>query len=85
MWEYQPDTLRLNKLEAGTGASTTNRQNLQFSYYDDGNVQWIKDYGNTSQRQCFEYDDLSRLTDAYTIDTGCTGIADWSNSVGVGP
>ncbi|HEX9645463.1 MAG TPA: hypothetical protein VGC11_15835, partial [Acidimicrobiia bacterium] len=45
VWEYQPDTLRLNKLEAGTGASTTNRQNLAFSYFDDGNVQWIKDYG----------------------------------------
>jgi len=85
VWEYQTDTLRLNKLEAGTGASTTNRQNLAFSYFDDGNVQWIKDYGNSSQRQCFEYDDLSRLTDAYTIDAGCTGIADWSNSVGVGP
>ncbi|HEX9645843.1 MAG TPA: RHS repeat-associated core domain-containing protein [Acidimicrobiia bacterium] len=85
VWEYQSDTLRLNKLEAGVGGNTTNRQNLQFSYFDDGNVAWIKDYGNQSQRQCFEYDDLSRLTDAYTIDTGCTGIADWSNSVGVGP
>jgi YD repeat-containing protein len=85
VWEYQTDTLRLNKLEAGVGASSTNRQNLQYSYYDDGNVQWIKDYGNSSQRQCFEYDDLSRLTDAYSVDGACAGIANWSSGFGVGP
>ncbi|MCB9132118.1 MAG: RHS repeat-associated core domain-containing protein [Anaerolineales bacterium] len=47
-------------------------QNLSYTYDAVGNVASIVDGVNASQRQCFGYDALDRLTNAFTGNSGCT-------------
>lgn len=50
-------------------------QRLDYTYDANSNITEILDYRNSSQIQCFEYDDLNRLKEAYT-DDNCTGTGD---------
>jgi RHS repeat-associated protein len=57
-----------------------------FAYDDDENITRIRDDLNTgaqgSQRQCFTYDQLSRLTYAWTTNTQCTDQSNPNTSYG---
>ncbi len=62
-------------MKAGTVADPTLLQNLSYTYDNNGNVLTIVDVKNSSQKQCFQYDGLNRLTKGTTYsDTpqGCT-------------
>ncbi len=71
---YDPATGRLSALTAGTTSGATNQQNLSFTYDIGGRTTKIVDGINANQRECFRYDDLNRLTGAFTGDAGCTTI-----------
>lgn len=88
---YDLGTLRLNSVEADTGATAV----LDYSYvWDDaGNLLRLEDRGLTTggvQFQCYGYDDLNRLTAAYTAPAssglaGCgahsaTGLTPFNNT-----
>ncbi|MCO5245532.1 MAG: hypothetical protein M9927_17225 [Anaerolineae bacterium] len=64
--------MRLTTLRAGVSSPYTNLQNLSYTYDAVGNVASIVDGVNSSQRQCFGYDALDRLTNAFTGNSGCT-------------
>ncbi|NUR93785.1 MAG: hypothetical protein HOV67_00860 [Kribbellaceae bacterium] len=71
---YEPDTLAVSNLTATIqGASgSTSAQNDTYNRNADGNVTSLAD-ATTGQAQCFGYDSLSRMTDAYTASsTSCT-------------
>jgi RHS repeat-associated protein len=68
---YEANTLRLSTLRAGSGGSTTNRQNLSYTYDDSDNVKSITDGNNSSQRECFDYDGRNRLSRAFTGSDDC--------------
>ncbi|MCO5245534.1 MAG: hypothetical protein M9927_17235 [Anaerolineae bacterium] len=59
---YDQNTMRLTTLRAGVASPYTNLQNLSYTYDAAGNVASIVDGVNSSQRQCFGYDALDRLT-----------------------
>ena len=55
--------------------TSSDLQNLTYTYDEVGNVKTILDVINSSQKQCFTYDDLNRLTKATTYQDatqGCT-------------
>jgi RHS repeat-associated protein len=64
--------------------SRTERENIAgvdrdatYSYYDAGNVKSITDTSRSgTDTQCFTYDHLQRLTEAWTPTGGCTGAPD---------
>ena len=64
--------MRLTTLRAGVSSPYTNLQNLSYTYDAAGNVASIVDGVNSSQRQCFGYDALDRLTNAFTGNGDCT-------------
>ncbi len=73
---------RLKEIKSGTPASPTSLQNLTYTYDAVGNVKTIVDAVNSSQRQCFQYDPLDRLTRATTSadpSQGCTAQAGAGN------
>jgi RHS repeat-associated protein/uncharacterized repeat protein (TIGR01451 family) len=82
---YLPsENYRLTALRSGTSASGySNLQNLGYSYDAVGNVASIVDVANSSQRQCYSYDALHRLTRGFT--TGATTCNNNPNTVGSGP
>ncbi len=60
------ENFRLVSLKAGTGPTYDNRQKINYTYDDDGNIQTMADaaaYGG-SQTQSFAYDTLDRLSTA---------------------
>ncbi len=71
-YEYDANTMRLTTLRAGVASPYTNLQNLSYTYDAVGNVTSIVDGVNSSQRQCFGYDALDRLTNAFTGNSDCT-------------
>jgi RHS repeat-associated protein len=74
-YDYDANTMRLTTLRAGVASPYTNLQNLSYTYDAVGNVTSIVDGMNSSQRQCFGYDALDRLTNAFTGNAGCTAYA----------
>jgi RHS repeat-associated protein len=74
---------RLTALQSGVSPTYTNLQNLGYSYDAVGNVASIVDVANSSQRQCYSYDALHRLTRGFT--TGATTCNNNPNTVGSGP
>lgn len=81
------NTRRLSKIQAGIDGSAGNVANLHLTRYDDnGNTtaltDWTSGSANSGQRQCFEYDQANRLTEAYTTTDLYCGWVD--TSVGVG-
>jgi RHS repeat-associated protein len=74
---------RLTALQSGVSPTYTNLQNIGYSYDAVGNVASIVDVANSSQRQCYSYDALHRLTRGFT--TGATTCNNNPNTVGSGP
>jgi RHS repeat-associated protein len=80
-WTYSATTLRLDSSQAGTNAAFDNLHKLTYTYDSVGNVKTLVDTLNSSQRQCFGYDGLDRLTSAFTGNSGCTAYS----ATGTGP
>ncbi|MCO6452041.1 MAG: RES domain-containing protein [Caldilineales bacterium] len=59
--------------------TTGSLQNLTYTYDAAGNVKTIVDASNSSQKQCFNYDELDRVTQGYTGNSGCTAYAATGN------
>jgi RHS repeat-associated protein len=72
---YDTNTMRLTTLRAGVSSPYTNLQNLSYTYDAVGNIASLVDGVNSNQRQCFQYDALDRLTNAFTGNSGCTAYA----------
>jgi RHS repeat-associated protein len=72
---YDASTLRLSSLSAGTASPWNNLQSLNYAYALNGNITSLVDGVNSNQRQCFQYDQLSRLTSAFTGDATCAGFS----------
>ncbi len=69
---YHPWNIQGGRLQ---NITTGTLQNLTYTYDSVGNIKTITDVKNASQKQCFQYDALDRLTNATTYsDTpqGCT-------------
>ncbi|HEX9643641.1 MAG TPA: RHS repeat-associated core domain-containing protein, partial [Acidimicrobiia bacterium] len=84
-WIYNPDNLALQEHRLGSnGTGTFNLFRLVYDFDPVYQVEWIRDNRNQLQYQCYRYDHLYRLTDAYT-DSG-TGSCDdgTSTTTGVG-
>ncbi len=84
---YESNTQRLSVLRAGKTSPYTGLQELTYRYDNAGNVPSIVDGRNSSQRQCFQYDWLDRLTGAFTGDAACSaysavGVGAYSHSYG---
>jgi YD repeat-containing protein len=67
---YNPNTLRLETLKAGTSSPFENLQKLAYTYDLAGNVQTLTEATNSGQTQTFGYDWLDRLTSAATSAAG---------------
>ena len=84
-WTYETNTLRLSTIQAGTNATFDNLQKLTYTYDNGGNVTNLVDTINSSQKQCYQYDWLDRLTGAFTGDAPCatfsaTGTGYYNNT-----
>jgi RHS repeat-associated protein len=74
---------RLQQIRSGPPPSApASLQNLSYSYDAVGNVKSIVDVVNSSQRQCYDYDALHRLTRGFT--TGQTTCNNNPDAVGAG-
>ncbi len=80
-FNYYTANRRLVGQQAGQGGSTTNLQNLAYNYDARGNITNLVDHINSSQQQCFEYDQLDRLTKAFTGSGLCSAYS----ATGAGP
>lgn len=75
---YEPATYRLNLLQAKGGTSSTNNlQDLTYSFNQVGTAEGtdianVLDSVNGGQRECYQYDNLNRLTRAFTGNSACT-------------
>ena len=76
---YDENTMRLTTLRAGVASPYTNLQNLSYTYDAVGNIASLVDGVNSSQRQCFQYDALDRLTHAFTGNSDCTAYSATGN------
>jgi RHS repeat-associated protein len=74
-YEYDANTMRLLTLRSGVSGPYTNLQNLSYTYDAVGNIASLVDGVNSSQRQCYQYDALDRLTHAFTGNAGCTAYS----------
>ncbi|MEM8926545.1 MAG: hypothetical protein AAGD35_23820, partial [Actinomycetota bacterium] len=76
-WTYETSSNRMLSANAGTAANPQAWQRLQYTYDEAGNVTRIADAVNAGQRQCFTYDNLDRLTRAFTTggSNDCTSPA----------
>ena len=65
---------RLQNLKTGIPSDDDSLQSLTYTYDNVGNIQTIVDGLNSSQKQCFTYNSLNRLTKGTTYDTStsCT-------------
>ncbi|WP_326557205.1 polymorphic toxin-type HINT domain-containing protein [Micromonospora sp. NBC_01796] len=71
---YEPGTRRLQggRISTRTAGATAFLSNTAYSYDDAGNLQKISDtpVSGTADHQCFDYDYLNRLTQAWTPGNG---------------
>ena len=88
-WEYKADTLRLWRIKADKDSQTgSDLALLRYHYDESGNVTQLRDVKNAGQVQCFYYDDLHRLVEAYTSedDAGTSDdCTDGYDQLGSGP
>ncbi|GIG65921.1 RHS repeat-associated core domain-containing protein [Phytomonospora endophytica] len=97
-FEYETDTLRLSQMVVGRQPITPNRlQELNFGYDAAGNIERIADLpagaaqgGAGNEIQCFQYDHLARMTQAWTpkvddCEGTRTGTTDGSDLGGPAP
>ena len=87
-WNYKADTQRLWKIKADKDTyGHTDLALLRYDYDLAGNITQLKDQKNSNQVQCFEYDDLYRLTKGFITDddTGTSNdCADGYQATGTG-
>ncbi|HMO10864.1 MAG TPA: RHS repeat-associated core domain-containing protein, partial [Actinotalea sp.] len=87
-YTYESGTRRLTGTalyrQANAGFSTD--VDMTYSYDDYGNPTSVTDTAGTTDRQCFRYDGLGRLTSAWTSATsGCDAPTSWSGIGGPAP
>jgi YD repeat-containing protein len=68
---YNPWTVQGGRLQ---NLTTGTLQNLTYTYDSVGNINTITDSKNASQKQCFQYDGLDRLTNATTYSDTPQGV-----------
>jgi RHS repeat-associated protein len=68
-FEYENGTRRLSRAVVQSDSSPTDLSNVSYSYDDAGNIKRISDSAD-SDTQCFSYDHLRRLTNAFTPASG---------------
>jgi RHS repeat-associated protein len=75
-YPWNVDNGRISSIKAGTYATPTSLLDLRYDYDNRGNITSILDVKNSSQKQCFGYDGLSRLISAAvgTNDATCSGM-----------
>lgn len=68
-WGYDHTTGRVTSINANktTNATTTSVFANSYTYDNAGNVTAVGESAPADRRQCFSYDDLQRLTRAYTV------------------
>ena len=89
-FEYETGTRRLERMVTSRQPTTPNRlQELTFTYDDYGNVTRIgdkpevaTDISGRNEVQCFEYDYLQRLTEAWTPDVDDCSLPPSEDSLG---
>lgn len=84
-YDWEADTGRLDKVKTST---TTNPsvQNDDYTYDPAGNIVSLFDgVSGVSQYQCFAYDDLQRLTRAWTTGSACNHTTPNPSSAGPDP
>ena len=78
-YEYEPGTNRLTNLRLDRERIGGTELDLRYAYDPAGNVLSLKDVpsapGRAADKQCFAYDELRRLTEAWTPGTGDCGLA----------
>ena len=81
-WTFAASSQRLHRIKAGTTAGGIQITGIRYVHDAVGNITRIRDdkneTGGVDQIQCFEYDDLYRLTEAYTkgVTGYCNGTHD---------
>ncbi|WP_344348619.1 RHS repeat-associated core domain-containing protein [Catellatospora coxensis] len=85
-WEYERGTNRMVKSTVKRQGVSVDDMNVQYSYDDTGNILSIADtpVGGTRDIQCFAYDHLRRLTEAWATDSATKTCADGVTETGVG-
>ena len=81
-WSYSDANLRVVDSGAGVGTGSSNIEHKPFQYDNVGNITRIRDYRNSSQYQCFEYDHRNRLIEAFTTDTNACSSPNPSHGQG---
>jgi RHS repeat-associated protein len=78
-YEYEVGTSRLTNLRLDRERIGGTELDLRYEYDPAGNVLSVKDVpsaqGRAADKQCFAYDSLRRLTEAWTPGTGNCGLA----------
>ena len=83
-WDTPNQGGRLDTIKAGTAPNYDNLQNLDYGYDGVGNILTILDAANSSQKQCFTYDALNRLTRGTTTNDNEIGKQCGSAQLGNG-
>ena len=85
-WDQTPGSGRLKRIFVhDTALETTAYMDLVYHYDAAGNVRRIIDTTNDNQQECFEYDELNRLTHGFTNDKDDINCEDpYDPDVGVG-
>jgi len=83
-WVYKAGSQRLSRIRAGTTSGGDDISHFRHFYDAVGNIDELTDenHGGSGQHQCFSYDDLNRLVEAFTSDD-CAG--GYNPSTGTGP
>ncbi|WP_123814727.1 polymorphic toxin-type HINT domain-containing protein [Myceligenerans xiligouense] len=73
-YQYEPGTRRLEQVSLDRERISGKDLNLKYAYDQAGNILSAKDVptheGMAADRQCYTYDGLNRLTEAWTPDSG---------------
>ncbi|GAA1419594.1 RHS repeat-associated core domain-containing protein [Catellatospora coxensis] len=85
-WDYERGTGRLTKTKVSRQGVATPDMDALYRYDDSGSVLSIEDtpVGGTRDVQCFGYDYLRRLTEAWATDSTTKTCADGVEETGVG-
>lgn len=71
-WFYNEGTRRLDRSLISNQASST-ISDIAYGYEDAGNLVRASDTAGTKDIQCFDYNTLGEMTEAWTISTGACG------------
>ncbi|MEV4315643.1 RHS repeat-associated core domain-containing protein [Actinocrispum sp. NPDC049592] len=83
---YEPDTRRLSRSIVDAEVASPMQSDTNYTYDATGNVTSIVDKASgQAETQCFRYDYLTRLTEAWTPQSGCTADPTVAALGGVAP